>query len=35
MIPFAEALARIADHIVPLGTETVPLAEASGLVPQG
>ncbi len=30
MIPFAEALARIADHIVPLGTETVPLAEASG-----
>ena len=30
MIPFAEALARIADHVVPLGTETVPLAEASG-----
>ncbi|AXK42313.1 molybdopterin molybdotransferase MoeA [Erythrobacter aureus] len=30
MIPFAEALARIADHVSPLGTETVPLAEASG-----
>ena len=30
MIRFEEALARIADQVAPLGTETVPLAKASG-----